>query len=170
MELPQPFEIEKEYKRKEYTYMIPLMVTTITMDESESKDIKRTHEQLVSDIQIREINQLLTENLKNERYKMPMKDTPATDQIIMHWKQQYGEFPSESSIKKLTHYIVLFIRTLEPIEHPLFLSCQAANSKFKFAYYCDFNSVYDCTPGMRFDKRFTGTFFDLIDDKVKFNC
>lgn len=98
--------------------------------------------------QISQINEQLCENLKSSAYSSPY------DQIIIHYAN-----PMVRGSKRIQF---MFICTLSPISHPLFLQCKEANLKFKFARYYDFGSVYDSTPGMRFNNQFRGDFVEKI--------
>jgi hypothetical protein len=59
---------------------------------------------------------------------------------------------------------MLFVRTLYPISHPLFMSCEQACNIYKTERFYTFNSCYDATPGKRFNNQFTG---DFIRETIK---
>jgi hypothetical protein len=69
-------------------------------------------------------------------------------------------------------YKILFVRSLAEIKHPLFLSMNEVNKVLK-ATDCKVTSrlVYDSFPSVRFNKLYTGKYFDLDhDNKLVFGA
>jgi len=132
--------------RKESFYMISLGQKKYN---DKTKQYESISSSVLSQEQITQINEQLQENLKSSVYKSPL------DQITIHFASPY--------LKNFTEYVeFLFIRTLVPISHPLFMECPEANAKFKLARYYNFDSVYDATPGMRFNNQFNENFVEKI--------
>lgn len=130
---------------REHFYMIPIQRTT-------HNDKKTTIQDLLNNDEKEAINNILSENIKSNVYKSHL------DHIIIH------KASSVIADSMFTEYItILYIRTLCEITHPLFMSCIDANKKFKFFRYHDFSSVYDITPGMRFNNEFSGNFFEQLE-------
>jgi hypothetical protein len=120
--------------RKECFYMIPV-------------NNKKTGTKL-SEEQIQQINEVLHSNLKSEAYQCEL------DQIMIHCTNPLidgGDWIKD-------RVTILFIRTLTPISHPLFMTCQEANQTLNLSRYHDFDSVYDTTPGVRYNNKYTGDF------------
>lgn len=130
---------------RENFYMIPMSEKTYN-DETEKFESSSS---VLSQEQIAQINEQLKQNLTSSSYNSPL------DQIMIHRASPY--------LADYKGYVdFLFIRTLAPISHPLFMKCSEANAKFKLARYYDFDSVYDETPGMRFNNQFHGDFVERV--------
>ena len=140
-------------------YIINLGRTYITPETPESKKI--IYVSNVTTETVNEINSILRKNLSEERYKHHM------DHLML--------YKASPSIKHEKHEVysyatILFVRTLTPINHPLFMSLEDAYYKLNFCRFYTFDDVYDQAPGMHFNNMFKGTFFN-VDSKnnVKFN-
>ena len=100
--------------------------------------------------QIQQINEVLRSNLNSDAYRCEL------DQIMI-----YCANPSIKGGDWIKDRVtILFIRTLAPISHPLFMTCQEANQTLNLSRYNDFDSVYDATPGVRFNNKYTGNFVE----------
>ena len=110
----------------------------------------------LSQEQMIQINKVLNDNLTSSVYRSHL------DQIMIHIAS-----PQTTNIDHIDHieYITfLFVRTLTPILHPLFMNCPEANKGFNLCKYYNFDSVYDATPGMRFNNQFSGNFMEKINE------
>ncbi len=69
-------------------------------------------------------------------------------------------------------YKILFVRSLSEIKHPLFLSMNEVNKVLKATdYKVTSRLVYNSFPSVRFNKLYTGKYFDLDhDNKLVFGA
>jgi hypothetical protein len=143
----------------EHFYIVAIGTNTLPNHFQNIKNPKITKTP-ISQENIIEINNILRENLYSPEYKSDL------DQLML--------FSASPQIRTKNYYYayttVLFVRTLEPINNPLFMSLDDAYHTLKFVRLYTFDDVYDQAPGMRFNNKFKRTFFNVdSENNIKFN-